>query len=185
MNYLVKGIKTHQKTGSDLNAKQKKKVIASSAMSFKPNLINIRGNVVSNSIKKNFFGKSKKLIGIKTYIKTNNINENNTRDSNKKILLSEFKINEESKGDIDIYDENSTNNLTSTGVNNESLSYNSNNHFKKNLLSSSKDINISDSKNNDTNNNVIKRDINLKNYNAKINNGNRNIVNKVYNKKKK
>ena len=184
MNYLVKGIKTHQKTGSDLNAKQKKKVIASSAMSFKPNLINIRGNVVSNSIKKNFFGKNKKLIGIKTYIKTNNINENNTRDSNKKILLSEFKINEESKGDIDIYDENSTNNLTSTGVNNESLSYNSNNHFKKNLLSSSKDINISDSKNNDTNNNVIKRDINLKNYNAKINNGNRNIVNKVYNKKK-
>ena len=184
MNYLVKGIKTHQKTGSDLNAKQKKKVIASSAMSFKPNLINIRGNVVSNSIKKNFFGKNKKLIGIKTYIKTNNINENNTRDSNKKIQLSEFKINEESKGDIDIYDENSTNNLTSTGVNNESLSYNSNNHFKKNLLSSSKDINISDSKNNDTNNNVIKRDINLKNYNAKINNGNRNIVNKVYNKKK-
>ena len=188
MNYLVKGVKNHQKTGSDLNGKSKKKVKPSSAMNFKPNLINMRGNAVSNSIKKKFFGKGKKIIGIKNYIKTNNLSENNnnnTRDSNKKIILSEFKINEESKGDIDIYDENSTNNLTSTGINNESLLNNGNTYFKRAVLSSSKNINDSDLNNNNTDNNIIKRDINLKNYNAKINNGKEDghVINQVYNKK--
>ena len=129
MNYLLKGSKNHQKTSSDFNSKSKKKIIHSSAIVFKSNLINTNGNIITTSIKKNIMTKGKKILDIKNNMKINNT----IRDSNKKITLNECNTDEESKGDIDIYDETSTNNLTSTAINNESLLNNTNTYFKRNL----------------------------------------------------
>ena len=162
MNYLLKSAKNHQKTSSDFDSKSKKKLIRSSAIVFKSNLLNTDGNIITNSIKKNIITKGKKFLGINNNMKINNTNisESNTRDSNNKIFLNEFNEDEESKGDIDIYDETSTSNLTSTGINNESLLNNTNTYFKRNLLSSSKNINKT-LKNNNLNNIDIKNDFNL------------------------
>ena len=176
MNYLLKNAKNHQKTSSDINSKSKKKIIPSSAIVFKSNLLNTNGNIITTSIKKNYINKGRKILGIKNNMKINNKNtsESNTEYSNKKILINEFNANEESKGDIDIYDETSTNNLTSTAINNESLS-NTNTYFKRNILSSSKNIN-NNLKNNSLNNLDIKNEFNLKNINIDDNNY-------IYNKK--
>ena len=162
MNYLLKSAKNHQKTSSDFDSKSKKKLIRSSAIVFKSNLLNTDGNIITNSIKKNIITKGKKFLGINNNMKINNTNisESNTRDSNNKIFLNEFNEDEESKGDLDIYDETSTSNLTSTGINNESLLNNTNTYFKRNLLSSSKNINKT-LKNNNLNNIDIKSDFNL------------------------
>ena len=56
MNYLLKTSKNHKKTSSYINSKSKKKK-SSSRMIIKQNLINIRENLISNSIKKKKFCK--------------------------------------------------------------------------------------------------------------------------------
>ena len=172
MNYLLKNAKYHQKTSSDISSKSKKKQISSSRMIIKQNLINLQGKI-SSSIKKNYFPKGKKILGIKNFIKSNNINENisNKRDSNKKNILNDKCKNDESKGDIDIYDDNSTNNLTSTALNNESSINNTNVYFKRTLLSSSKNIN--------NNIDINSENIKISNYNTNTNNyRKKNIYNK-------
>ena len=151
MNFLIKNGKNHKKTSSDFNSKSNKKVLFSSTMSDKQKYIKIQGNLASNSIKRNYFIKGRKFLGIKNN-KVNNLSENNTRDSNKKINLNEINQNEESKGDNDIYDDVSTNNLTSTAINNESMLNNTNTYFKRNLLNSSKSINNNNLKHNNTSN---------------------------------
>ena len=190
MNYLIKNLKNHKKTSYDLNLTSNKKML-SSAIDFKQNN-KLREKIISNSIKKNYFTKAKKILGIKNYIKANNTSESNTRDSNKNLFYNELNKNEESKGDIDIYDKASTNNLTSMTSNNESILNNTNNYFRNNILSSSKSINTRGVKNNNTENDnesiyykknnldclsVCKSQSNkeIKNYN--------NINNSVYNKK--
>ena len=172
MNYLLKNAKYHQKTSSEISSKSKKKQISSSRMIIKQNLINLQEKI-SSSIKKNYFPKGKKILGIKNFIKSNNINENisNKRDSNKKNILNDKCKNDESKGDIDIYDDNSTNNLTSTALNNESSINNTNVYFKRTLLSSSKNIN--------NNIDINSENIKISNYNTNTNNyRKKNIYNK-------
>ena len=155
MNFLIKNGKNHKKTSSDFNSKSNKKVIlSSSTMNDKQKYIKIQGNLVSNSIKRNYFIKGRKILGIKNNMKANNMSENITRDSNKKMNSNEFNQNEESKADNDIYDDVSTNNLTSTAINNESILNNTNNYFKRNLLNSSKSINNNNLKQNNTNNKI-------------------------------
>ena len=94
MNFLIKNGKNHKKTSSDFNSKTSKKVILSSlTMNDKQKYIKIQGNLVSNSIKRNYFIKERKILGIKNNMKANNMSENNTRDSNKKTNSNEFNIN--------------------------------------------------------------------------------------------
>ena len=152
MNFLIKNGKNHKKTSSDFNSKSNKKVILSSEISDKQKYIKIQGNLVTNSIKRNYFIKGRKILGIKNNMKANNMSENNTKDSNIKINSNEFNQNEESKGDNDIYDDVSTSNLTSNAITNESILNNTNAYFKRNLLISSKSINNNNLKHNNTNN---------------------------------
>ena len=157
MNYLIKSTKNQQKTSSDVVSKSKKKQISSSRMIIK------HGNIISTSIKKNYFVKNKKILGIKKYIKTNNKSEsnNNTRDSNKKIILNDQYKKEESKGDFDIFDDNSANILKTAGLNNESFSNNNNNScLKRTLVSSSKNI---------INNEISTDNLIISNYNTNTN----------------
>ena len=160
MNYLVKNVKKQKKTNSDLNTKSNKKVL-SPTIDFKQNN-KIKENIASNSIKKNYFIKGKNNLGAQNYIKINNINESNKRDSNKNIFYNDFNTDEESKGDIDIYDKTSTNILTSTAINNESILNNTNSNFKRNIVSSSKSIKNKEAKNN-SKTNSIKNDLNSQN----------------------
>ena len=164
MNYLLKTSKNHKKTSSYINSKSKKKK-SSSRMIIKQNLINIRENLISNSIKKKNFAKCKHLLGIKNIIKSNNISDckNNTRDSIRKIINNKQNKFEESKGDFNTYFNNSKKNLTSTSLNNESSLNNTNAYIRTTLLSSSTCLN--------NNSNIINND-NLKksNYNNNTNN---------------
>ena len=165
MNYFGKNMKNHKKISSDFNSKLNKKMY-STAIEFKQNN-KIKENIVSNSIKKNYLIKEKDS-GTKNYVKNNNISESNTRDSNKNILYNDFYSNEESKGDIDIYDKTSTNNLTSTAINNESILNNTNSNYKTENLCTPKSI-----KNNEVRdiniNNLIKKELNFQSIEDKNN----------------
>ena len=165
MNYFGKKKKNHKKISSDFNSKLNKKMY-STAIEFKQNN-KIKENIVLNSIKKNYLIKEKDS-GIKNYLKNNNISESNTRDSNKNILCNDFYSNEESKGDIDIYDKTSTNNLTSTAINNESILNNTNSNYKAENSHTPKSI-----KNNEVRdfniNNLIKNELNFQSIEDKNN----------------
>ena len=159
-------MKNHKKISSDFNSKLNKNMYLS-AIEFKQKN-KIKENIVSNSIKKNYLIKEKDS-GTKNYIKNNNISESNTRDSNKNILYNDFYSNEESKGDIDIYDKTSTNNLTSTAVNNESFLNNTNSNHKTENLYTPKSIKYNEVGDNSINN-WIKKELNLQSNEDKNNN---------------
>ena len=171
MNYLLKNVKKHKKTSSDFNSKPNKKIVSSLVMDIQQKQINLRENIISSSISKKYFPKGRKIFEIKKYLKENDMSEGNTRKSNQIIFFNDFNTKEESKGDMDIDDESSTNNLTSTATNNESILNNTNPYFKKNLLSSSKNIKNNILKNKKNNYN-LKKDLKLKSvdFNEKNNN---------------
>ena len=95
MNYLIKNNKNRQKARIELPSKSKKKDL-SSLMVIK------HGNIISTSIKKNYFVKGTIIFGKKNLIKTNNKNEsnNNTRNSHRKMTLN--KEERESKSNFDL-----------------------------------------------------------------------------------
>ena len=156
MNYLIKSNKNLQKASTEIPSKWQKKDLSS-------RMVIKRGSIISTSIKKNNFVKGKKIFRKKNIVKTNSKNEsnNNTRDSHKKMTLN--KEDKESKGDFDLFDDNSTNNLTSTPLNNESF-LNNNNCFKRTLISSSSK-NINDGISNEIGADNLK----IKNYNTNTN----------------
>ena len=166
MNYILKNAKNHQKTSSNL-LKTKKKQISSTEIIFNSNLINNDGNEVSSFTKKNNFTKRKKLLRIKNLVKTNII-ESNQRNSKVKLLLNAQNTSIESKGESDVYENISKNNLSANTLNNE-LNI-SNTLFKNSLLSSSKKM-INYIVN--TNNNLY---FNIKNYNTDDNINNKNFL---------